>query len=121
MTIRFNDVNLTYTFTDNGDLTGADSIEFLSTYSNTSLFQVDATIIQSNARYTQLEFTLQEPLGEQHVSGIYTYIIRNSGDKTLSQGVVKVYTGTGAGIGQKPFISNNETREADVYFRPSYE
>ena len=48
MTIRFNDVDLTYTFTDNGDLTGADSIEFLSTYSNTSLFQVDATIIQSN-------------------------------------------------------------------------
>lgn len=120
MTIRFNNTDLTYTFYINGDFPLVDQLEFYSHYSNTTLFIAPCSVIQSNNRYTQLQFTLSTVIGANHVQGLYQYIAYND-SQVEAKGVVKVYTTPGGNNGTEPYISNNEDREAQVYFRPQYE
>lgn len=120
MTITFNNTDLTYTFYINGDFPLTDTLDFYSHYSNTTLFSAPCTVIQSNSRFTQLEFTLPSIIGANHVQGLYQYITY-AGGLIESKGVVKVYTTPGGTNGTSPYISNNEDREAQVYFRPQYE
>ena len=74
MTITFNNTDLTYTFYINGDFPLTDTLDFYSHYSNTTLFSAPCTVIQSNSRFTQLEFTLPSIIGANHVQGLYQYI-----------------------------------------------
>ena len=120
MTITFDNSTLVYDFYVNGQFSFADRLEFRSMYSNTALFDVPATVITHNTRYTQLEFTMPTDLNDKHVEGIYEYIVYGDNLK-LDAGVVKVITTPGGSTGTDPYISNNEDRQAQVYFRSSYE
>lgn len=120
MTIEFTDNQLTYDYFINGDFNNIDRIVFKSLYSNTNIIDVDATVIVSNARYTQLEFTLNELIGATHQNGIYKYEVYD-GSAILASGAVKITTNPGGGTGTEEYISNNEKREGQVYFRPQYE
>lgn len=120
MTITFDTTKTVYDFYLNGQFSFADRIEFRSMYSNTPLFDLPATIITANTRYTQLEFTMPSDLNEKHIEGIYEYIVYGNG-VLIDTGVVKVITQPGGSTGTEPYISTNEDREAKVYFRSSYE
>ena len=119
MTITFNDTDTQYQFSVNGEFATANRIVFKSEYSNRNLFDVSCSVLQSNARYTQLQFNTDPPLGNTHQNGIYTYEVYATDDLLVS-GVVKVITNPGGGTGTTPYISDNENREGEVYFRPSY-
>tara|TARA_R110002124_G_scaffold215889_2_gene381749 strand:- start:759 stop:1118 length:360 start_codon:yes stop_codon:yes gene_type:complete len=119
MTITFNNTDLTYNFFINGDFPLANGLKFMSMHSNTPLFDVDATVLIANTRYSQLEFTLSELIGLKHVEGIYRYIVFEDG-VSVQEGVVKVFTTPGGTTGTEPYISNNEDREATVFYRPQY-
>jgi hypothetical protein len=119
MTITFDSTNNTYNLFINGQYSFADRIEFISMYSNTILFDQPATIFTHNTRYTQLVFDIPTDLASEHVEGIYKYIVYE-GTTELVDGVIKVITNPGGSMNTDPYISNNEDREAQVYFRPEY-
>lgn len=119
MTIRFNNIDDTYPFFVNGNQSTATSMKIISMHSNTELIDIPLDLIDYNDRYTHFEFTLTENLGDQHLNGIYSYVILDD-TAALVSGVVKVITEPGGETGTEAYISNNENREAIVYIRPAY-
>lgn len=120
MTIEFTETDLTYNYYINGPFANTDRIVFKSLYSNTNIIDVDATVQQSNERYTHIEFTLDALLGATHQNGIYKYEVYD-GTTLLTSGAVKITMTPGGSTGTIDYISNNENREGQVYFRPQYE
>ena len=119
MTITFDTETNDYSLFVNGEYGFANRIEFISMYSNTVLLDMPATIYTSNARYTQLDFTIPSDFAEKHVEGIYKYIVYTDLE-VLAQGVISIITEPGGDTGTDPYISNNEDREAQVFYRPQY-
>jgi hypothetical protein len=68
----------------------------------------------SNARYDEIIATVPATFKDEHQNGYYTWTIGNYSN------IVKIITQPGGGAGEVEYISNNENREADVYFRPNY-
>jgi hypothetical protein len=68
----------------------------------------------SNARYDEILATVPATFKDEHQNGYYTWTIGNYSN------IVKIITQPGGGTGEVEYISNNENREADVYFRPNY-
>ena len=67
-----------------------------------------------NDRYVQIEATIPATFKDEHQNGYYTWTIGNYSD------IVKIITSPGGSSGEVEYISSNENREADVYFRPNY-
>lgn len=67
-----------------------------------------------NARYEQIIATIPATFMNEHQNGYYTWTIGNYSD------IVKIITTPGGGLGEVEYISNNENREAETYFRPNY-
>ena len=74
----------------------------------------DWSIDTQNARYIEIEATVPATFKDEHQNGFYTWTIGNYSD------IVKIITQPGGGAGEVEYISSNENREADVYFRPNY-
>ena len=88
----------------------------------------DATFV-SNARYTKWYVDLSSipNIEDQHRNGFYQFCTTlpfGPTDKPTvgiqKQGLIKLVFSPGGELGVTEYISNNEQREADTYFRPNY-
>ena len=83
-----------------------------------------AADISQTDRYARVTVTFPNGWDESHYNGFYTYYI-GQGDGTypdiiFHQDIVKIITEPGGGNGEVEYISTNEDREAEVYYRPNY-
>lgn len=74
----------------------------------------DWSIDTQNARYAEIIATVPDTFKDEHQNGYYTWTIGNYTD------IVKIITQPGGSTGDVEYISSNENREAEVYFRPNY-
>lgn len=99
-------------------------LSFKSQWSNTVLFIIsDPALlgIVTNDRYTQCAFyTTSDDLADRHVNGIYEAELYNEVLGLSHKQLVKLITSPGGSTGTKPYISDNEDREAIVYYKPEY-
>lgn len=84
----------------------------------------DVTLITQTDRYAKLIVEFPNDWDENHKNGFYTYYIGQGAntqpDIIYTQDIVKIITEPGGGAGEDEYISTNERREADVYYRPNY-
>ena len=79
-----------------------------------------------NDRYAKWEIELGNAFAESHKNGYYQMVMSLpiGTDKPVAvgkvQNVIKIICKPGGDTNTKPYISNNEDREADTYFRPNY-
>jgi hypothetical protein len=126
MTLEVISYNTTYTWVQNRDsgspnpVTAATlELEVWSQLSNTLLFSVPLTLVTSNDRYAEYTFTLPALEGDNHYNGMYNYMLyQDSG--LVDQGSLKLIFSPGGGTGTQDYISNNENRQAVVYYDPAY-
>ncbi len=88
-----------------------------SQYSQDTLITVaagDWFVDQENARFAQFTVDLPADFKEKHYNGFYTWQLGSYSD------IVKIITQPGGDTGKESYISNNETRDADVFYRPNY-
>ena len=93
--------------------------EVFSPYSNTVLFSLPATFVESNDRYSLFTVAIPTDFWDNHYNGMYTYNVY-LGAETLDSGSFKLITKPGGDMGTVPHVSNNENREAQVVFRSNY-
>ncbi len=94
-------------------------LEVSSQHSNTILFSIPATLLNSNDRYSRFECTVPTNLWNEHKDGMHTYRVIE-GETVYDTGSFKLVTTPGGTAGTEPYISNNETRQAKVIYRPDY-
>lgn len=82
---------------------------------------IAATATVTNARYTTFTITFPTGFGNEHKNGIYNWELKKA-TTTLEEGLVKIITEPGGGLGTTNFESgiNKENRIADVFYRPNY-
>lgn len=99
----------------------ADSLTFTLTsqWSNTETVSVPLTLVESNDRYSEFFFTVPADLANEHKNGIYDYQLLD-GLNVVESGLCKLILEPGGTYGTEEYISNNDDREADVYYRPEY-
>lgn len=124
MTLLVEESNLTKEFSLNQpNLTLGQLYAFTLTsqYSHQPLV-LDATAIESNARYTTFQVTFPIEFGNSHYNGIYYYSISEVGDDAFEKGLVKIITNPGGELGTTNFDSGiyTEERVSEVFFRPNY-
>lgn len=90
-----------------------------SQHSNDVLFTVTANRTNTNDRYTS--FTADVPVDTdlKHWNGMHNYRLYRD-NTTHDTGSFKLITNPGGTTGTEPYISNNETRQAKVIYRPAY-
>lgn len=99
------------------------NLRFKSMHSNRYL-DMDMTnvAVQSNDRYsvaTWISFAAPRP-NDQHINGIYEAELYSEKLGLSYKQIVKIITSPGGTTGTKPYISDNEDREAIVYYKPEY-
>jgi hypothetical protein len=98
------------------------SITITSEHSNTALFEASMIMLETNERYTA--FTVASgDISDNHWNGIHNYTIESEIDSIttiIDEGVFKLITTPGGTTGTNAYVSPNENREADVYYRPNY-
>ena len=124
MTLLVEESNLTKEFSLNQpNLTLGQLYAFTLTsqYSHQPLV-LDATAIESNARYTTFQVTFPIGFGNSHYNGVYYYSISEVGDDAFEKGLVKIITNPGGELGTTNFDSGiyTEERVSEVFFRPNY-
>ena len=99
-------------------------MRLVSQWSNTDLIDLPVVgnlNIFTNDRYTRVTFlTLFEDLALRHVNGIYEAELYNETFGLSYKQLVKLITSPGGSTGTKPYISDNEDRQAIVYYKPEY-
>ena len=123
MTILVQETQLQQEFTlnlTNLQLGAYYSFILTSQYSHQPLV-IAATATVTNARYTTFTITFPTGFGDEHKNGIYNWELKTS-TTTLEEGLVKIITEPGGGLGTTNFESgiNKENRIADVFYRPNY-
>ena len=97
-------------------------LRFKSMHSNTYLDLpiIDLTIT-GNDRFSKVDFTQIPPTTpKEHINGIYeAELFSDRLGKSYKQ-IVKIITSPGGQTGTTPYVSNNEDREAVVYYNPEY-
>lgn len=96
------------------------SIDIKSQYSQTNIISQFASVIESNERYSIISVFLSEEIQDKHYNGIYEYTVY-SNENIYDTGLLKLITEPGGGTGTQAYQSNNEDRQAQVIYRPSYE
>jgi len=84
-----------------------------------SLPSIPLSLTTTNSRYTTFGFNLTSIAGALHGNGMYDYIIYENGGE-WDTGSLKLVFSPGGGTGTDPYLSNNENREAIVYYDPVY-
>jgi hypothetical protein len=123
MTILVQETQLQQEFTlnlTNLQLGAYYSFILTSQYSHQPLV-IAATATVTNARYTTFSVTFPTGFGDEHKNGIYNWELKTA-TTTLEEGLVKIITEPGGGLGTTNFESgiNKENRIADVFYRPNY-
>jgi hypothetical protein len=121
MTLNFNESNnILKLYWNYPNLTGVGTLEFISLHSNLPL-QLNLTdlTVSGNSRYSTSQFTVDaSEISKEHFNGIYKAVL-SIGDTNYTQ-AVKIILTPGGDTGTVPYISNNEDREAVVYYKPEY-
>ena len=94
-----------------------DTFTLKSQYSQEILVTVasgDWSIVSENARYAEFMVDLPTDFEDKHVNGYYTWALGPYSD------IVKIITSPGGDAGKVEYISNNEERDAEVFYRPNY-
>lgn len=90
---------------------------------------VDGATFVSNDRYSKWFVDVSSIPGfeDQHRNGFYQFCTTPPFGPTdkptlavANQGLIRLIFQPGGEMNTKPYISNNEQREADTYFRPNY-
>ena len=92
-----------------------------SQYSHQSLV-LEATVINSNDRYSTIQVTFPTGFGDEHKNGIYYWDLKPVGADAIEKGLIKIITEPGGTMGTVPYESGIDTEEriSEVYYRPSY-
>jgi len=98
---------------------GVFELTITSQWSNQEVIQVPLTLDSSNGRYTKWTFTLTTTEGDKHYNGMGNYSITKDGSE-IDSGSLKLIYSPGGGTGTQNYISDNENRQADVFYRPAY-
>lgn len=98
------------------------NLEFISQHSN---LPIDINIIQlvitGNDRFSKSTFLTVPPTApKEHLNGIYVARLYSDRLGESYEQVVKIITSPGGNTGTTPYISNNEDRQAIVYYKPEY-
>lgn len=113
MTTTISGTTATFYINNPGIIAGTFSLK--SQYSQEAVLSGNAyTITTQNARYAQVDVDVPATFADNHANGFYTV---NIGDYSA---IVKIITQPGGDLGESEYISNNENREADVFYRPNY-
>lgn len=88
--------------------------------SQDNIFSIDATVVETNSRFTRFSFDVPDGLDDSHKNGIYEYTVTNGTTQGTEVGLMKLVTADGGTTGTTPYISNNENRQAVTYYRPNY-
>ena len=94
-----------------------DTFTLKSQYSQETLVTVTSgnwSIVSENARYAEFMVDLPADFEDKHYNGYYTWALGPYTD------IVKIITKPGGDVGTVDYISDNEQRTADTYFRPNY-
>lgn len=124
MTLKFYTGITSYSITfdiENASASGQWKLDLSSQLSNTLWKSYDLTLQNTNRRYTEFTFTVDNATTLEHINGIYNYEVYNTNAPTvIYSGLMKVVSGEGGTTGTTAYVSNNEDREAVVYYRPNY-
>jgi len=124
MTLKFYTGITSYSITfdiENASASGQWKLDLSSQLSNTLWKSYDLTLQETNRRYTEFTFTVDNATTLEHINGIYNYEVYNTNAPTvIYSGLMKVVSGEGGTTGTTAYVSNNEDREAVVYYRPNY-
>jgi|14_taG_2_1085336.scaffolds.fasta_scaffold05616_3 hypothetical protein len=124
MTLKFTTGITDYFITfdiPNATSSGTWKLDLSSQASNTLWKSYDLSLQETNRRYTEFTFSIDNDTTLEHINGIYNYIVYNTVDQTAQYtGLMKVVSGIGGTTGTTAYVSNNDDREAVVYFRPNY-
>lgn len=93
--------------------------EVFSPYSNKVLFDLPATLAESNDRYSLFTVDVPTDFWNNHYNGMYTYRVYE-GTTNYDEGSFKLITQPGGDMGTVQHISDNENRQAQVVYRSNY-
>ena len=94
-----------------------DTFTLKSQYSQDVLVTVvpgNWSIVTENNRYASFTVDLPVNFNDKRYNGYYTWELGSYTD------IVKIITKPGGDLGEAEYISNNENRNADVFYRPEY-
>lgn len=113
MTTTISDSTATFYINNPGTITGDFSLK--SQYSQEVIYTTSSyTVATSNDRYAQIVVDMPADFKDKHYNGYYTWSIGDYSD------IVKIITQPGGDDGKVEYISNNEERDAEVFYRPNY-
>ena len=113
MTTTIDGSTATFYINNPGTITGDFSLK--SQYSQEVIYTTSSyTIPVNNARYAKLNVTFPSDFKDKHANGYYTWSVGSYSD------IVKIITQPGGGTGKVEYISSNEDRDAEVFYRPNY-
>lgn len=113
MTTTINDSTATFYINNPDTITGDFSLK--SQYAQDVIYTTsNYTVATQNDRYAQIDVTFPADFKDKHYNGYYTWSIGSYSD------IVKIITQPGGDTGKVEYISNNEERDAEVFYRPNY-
>lgn len=97
------------------------TLSFKSQWSNTVLIEPSTITITSSDRFTTITFTLDtDDFPSSHINGIYEAELASTTLGASYKQLVKLVSVDGGGTGTVAYESNNENRQAIVYYNPQY-
>ena len=90
-----------------------------SQHSNDTLFGVKAYLIETNDRYSRFTCDIPSDTALNHWNGMHLYRLYLN-ETTYDTGSFKWVSSPGGETGTESYISNNETRQSKVIYRPNY-
>ncbi len=92
-----------------------DPFTLKSQYSQEVIYTVSGYDVQEqNERYAKIVVPFPADFKDKHYNGFYTWSLGPFTD------IVKIITQPGGDVGKEEYISNNENRDAEVFYRPNY-
>lgn len=117
MTTVINSTSAKFYINNPGVINSNADLVLTSQYSQKAILTIasaDWSFGTQNARYTEIIATVPSDFKDKHQNGYYTWTIGAYSD------IVKIITQPGGGTGEVEYISSNENRVAETYFRPNY-
>ena len=122
MTLYIKDYGATFAYLasfNQPNATGDWTLELYSQYSHKTILDVELTIYTTNDRYTEFYFFVPADFYNEHLEGVYDYYLKKEG-VSIETGNMKLVLEPGGETGTQPFVSDNDERTADTYYRPQY-
>ena len=94
--------------------------KLMSQYSKMNLVDQTVTVFEANDRYSAFNIDITQSMIDGHYNGMYWYTLMVDGAAVIEKGVAKLITNPGGETNFTEYTSVDDSREADVYFRPTY-